>query len=190
MVSRRNYKIASRGGWMTFTNIGTGRKYRVPREQGLSLKHKMSKYKSLENFETALYRRTTAGKFESNLNAVENLHEALDRIGIDEKTASALERAIDELEPEQKNQFWERNSNFLNNVYDFYSQYVTDPFTAVYGRDVKPEDFEKYPSYIESVFPSIADPENRQVDTAGQREIVNRMWESLAQFGKYRSNYE
>ena len=181
MVSRKNFKISSRGGWMIFTNIDTGRKMRVPREQGLQLKRKMGKYKSLESFETALYRRTTVGQFEANIKAVESLHEALDRIGIDERTATALERAISDLSDEEKSRFWEINSNFLSNVYDFYSQYTTDPRTAVYGRDVKPEDFDSYGAYIEAIYPNVKE---------SQRQIVDRMWESLAQLGRYRSNYE
>lgn len=175
---RSIFKISYRSkGRATWRNVETQELFNIPLDQSNRIRTNIERYTSIEQLENALFYQTNIGKMTSNIQAVNNFGKALYRLNVDESEYNALMRAFNSMSEAEKDKFWKINENFLTNVYNYYSDYIDDPFTARYG--MRPE-APKDGSVIETAWGN-----GRQT---GQM-IESRLWEAFAQFGRYRDDF-
>ena len=169
-------------GWAQWRELeGVGFKFMIPLDQSNRIRRNINRYANIDQLRTALYYQTERGRALNNIKAIEVFSEkVIQQLGVSEREGKALQRAFESLSDEEKNRFWEINENLMKQVYNFYSDYIDDPHTARFGMKLSVENKSNAPQWVE------------QVGAKGDRakgEITDRLWESMAQLGRYRDDF-
>ena len=174
---RTRFKISYRSkGRATWRNVETDELFNIPLDQSNRIRRNIERYGSLEQLENALFYQTSIGRTITNVKAINNFEKALYRLNVSEDEYSALVDAFKALSESEKNRFWQINENFLTNVYNYYADYIDDPRTARFGQTPLPSG----QGVPETVWGN---------GRATGMHIENRLWEALAQFGRYRDDF-